>query len=83
MAFWVLENTKHGYAKVHRADCGCCKDGKGPGSDHTGQWHGPFATYIEALAAAKNTKKRDIAPCKLCHPQLTSNKIHRKFKENP
>ena len=69
MSFWVLENTLHAYAKIHRAECGCCKDGKGPRTNHIGRWNGPFITYIDALAAAKNTKRRYIDPCKLCHPE--------------
>ena len=70
MSFWVLENTKHNYVKIHRAQCGCCRDGQGPRSGHTGRWLGPFATYTEARAAADNTKKRtDSIDCKLCNPR--------------
>ena len=70
MSFWVLENTKHNYAKIHRAECGCCKNGEGPRPGHTGRWHGPFATYTEALAVAKNTRRPgDSYGYRLCNPQ--------------
>ena len=73
MSFWVLENTKHNYAKIHRAECGCCKDGQGPRPGHTGLWLGSFATYTEALAAAENTKRHtDNVNCKKCKPQFSS-----------
>ena len=68
MTFWVLENKKHNYAKIHRGECGCCKDGQGPRPDHTGCWHGPFTEYKQALTTAKNIK-HDVSSCKLCKPQ--------------
>ena len=70
MSFWVLENTQHNYAKIHRAECGYCKDGQGPRLGHTGRWIGPFAPYAEALAAAKDTRRHtDSVNCKGCKPQ--------------
>ena len=73
MSFWVLGNTKHNYAKIHRAECGCCKDGQGPRLGHTGLLLGSFATYTEALAAAKSTKRHtDNVNCKKCKPQFSS-----------
>ncbi len=70
MPFWVLENTNHNYVKIHRAECGCCKDGQGPRAGHTGLWLGPFANYTEALATARNTNRRSYSiDCRRCNPR--------------
>ncbi len=68
LSFWVLEHKKQSYAKVHKAECGCCKNGRGPKASHPGFWHGPFETYIEAQAAA-NKIRRYVDNCKLCKPE--------------
>jgi hypothetical protein len=67
MTFWVQENKKQCYAKVHRSTCSSCKNGKGP-KDNAGYWHGPFAEFNEAVEKAKSIKK-NIDNCKLCRPQ--------------
>jgi hypothetical protein len=70
MTFWVLENTMHNYAKIHLSDCGSCNNGQGPRIGHIGLWLGPFPTYSEALATAKNVRKAtDSYNCKKCKPQ--------------
>jgi hypothetical protein len=67
MSFWVLENTMRNYAKIHRAECGFCKNGQGPRPGHTRRWLGPFPTYAEALTAAKNARSATNSyNCKLC-----------------
>ena len=31
MPFWVVENTKHDYTMIHRAECGAARVGETPG----------------------------------------------------
>ena len=69
MEFWVYENTIHRKARVHRADCSFCSDGRGlHGSGHTpsGRWSGPFPNLDEATAAARKTQQDDIRACGIC-----------------
>jgi hypothetical protein len=43
--YWVDENWTHHYARVHRATCSNCNDGRGTQSADSGQnirWHGPY-----------------------------------------
>ena len=67
MRFWVLENTVHGYFRIHLADCRYCRQGQGPKPGHTGKWTG-FDTYEEALAYGQATGKR-FATGSCCHPE--------------
>jgi hypothetical protein len=65
MCFWVFENTKHYYIKIHAAGCHACTHTK---PTHTGRWQGPFESYTQALCWAKNSG-RNVDTCKFCHPQ--------------
>lgn len=67
MRFWVLENTKHNYARIHLADCRYCRNGQGPRPGHTGNWTG-FESYGAALVHAQSTNKR-LATCTCCQAE--------------
>ena len=63
--FWTYENFVHQYAKVHRAWCSHCKDGRGTYSatlGRAGQWLGPFANLEEAAQASSF----DTSACHFC-----------------
>src|SRR5436309_1399121 len=54
MAFWFHENVIYEGARIHRAACPQCNNGKGSdGSEsHVYRWVGPFRTYHSASRAA-------------------------------
>ncbi len=63
--FWTYENFVHQYAKVHRAWCSHCRDGRGTHSatlSRAGQWLGPFADRHEAAKASDF----DTSACHFC-----------------
>jgi hypothetical protein len=69
MEFWVYENTIHRKARIHRADCSFCSDGRGlhgGGQTVSGKWFGPFPDLDGAVAAARNTRQDDIRACGVC-----------------
>jgi len=62
-AYWIYENwAASDAARIHRAACGFCKNGKGchktKHGNRNGMWHGPYKTLQAARAAANmlNTK---------------------------
>jgi hypothetical protein len=70
MTFWVYENWTHRRARVHKATCGCCKNGTGvhdQDSGRNGKWHGPYGDGDMALAGAQLLAQRDTALCGNCH----------------
>ncbi|MCY3646451.1 MAG: hypothetical protein OXH07_05720 [Chloroflexi bacterium] len=72
MNWWVYEDDATSWARVHRAICAHCNDGRG----HYGtrrpdnRWHGPFPTREEAIEKALSTGKRDVKGCGTCLPEL-------------
>jgi hypothetical protein len=69
MEFWVYENTIHRKARVHRADCSFCSDGRGihgGGQTISGRWFGPFPDLDSAVATARNTRQGDVRACGVC-----------------
>ena len=77
--FWTYENFPNQYARAHNANCSFCNNGKGvhrtQSSDH-GQWHGPFTTLEEALAASAT----DVQQCAMC---LGRREPHRPRAKRP
>jgi hypothetical protein len=78
MSFWVLENDKGGYAKIHLETCHTCnrKYGLKPGNNGSGfnhstnhngnrRWTGPFSSFEEAMIWAKEVRKH-VDVCKFC-----------------
>lgn len=68
MEFWIYQNHLHGYVKVHRADCGHCRNGRGSHGTHSkryGEWVGAFGSQKEACAAAARTGK-ELRPSRCC-----------------
>lgn len=71
MTFWVFLNRSHKYAKVHRADCIFCDQGRG--LHHRGtasaasSWLGPFGSFREAMDTAVATG-REASTCSNCTP---------------
>ena len=70
MSFWVLENRKSGYAKIHLAHCHTCNNGHGPkpGTNGNGSWKGPFSCFNDAFTWAKSARKY-VDSCKFCNPK--------------
>lgn len=69
LKFWVYENTVHRKARVHRAGCSFCSDGRGlhgAGQTLSGKWFGPFPDLDGAVAAAHGTRQDDIRVCSVC-----------------
>ena len=71
----VFEDNKR--VRIHRGDCGTCKDGRGRGllgSTEGRVWHGGYRSYGEALTKAKEIGKGKGARinCALCHPQYSA-----------
>jgi len=76
LRFWIYENwTAENKARIHRADCTHCNDGRGIHPDkeegRNGQWDGPYLTYSEAIEKARQLRQlegRVISDCKKCQP---------------
>lgn len=67
--YYVYDNWTNKYAKVHKANCGYCNEGKGfhkDTSDTNGQWLGSFKDRQEAELEAQKTKRRTISNCLRC-----------------
>jgi hypothetical protein len=75
--FHFYENWTNTYALVHRGSCPFCNRGRGTqgrGSETaSGKWHGPFGTFDEAVALAREAIKvyRNrsvwiVRPCGTC-----------------
>ena len=65
--YWTYENWVHKYARVHRADCAHCNDGRGShGADlsHAGRWLGPYEQFVSASRASEY----EALPCGHCSP---------------
>ena len=80
--FWTYENFPNQYARAHNANCSFCNNGKGvhrtQSSDH-GQWHGPFTTLEEALAASAT----DVQQCAMCLGRRESHRPRAKRPSTP
>jgi hypothetical protein len=71
MAYFVYENWTHDRARIHRAHCGYCNDGRGTqpsDSGRNGKWHGPYDDRDLAFRVAKNLRRVDTQPCGICAP---------------
>jgi hypothetical protein len=67
--YWVHENWTHDYARVHKAECSHCNDGRGTQPSDSGQntkWHGPFSKRDEAYEAARRLQATDARGCTVC-----------------
>ena len=65
--YWVYASDLHHSAKVHKADCVNCKDGKGRagGAAKSGVWHG-CATLDDAMRLAQNLHPENNTICRIC-----------------
>lgn len=66
--FWIYQNWIHQRARLHRATCSHCKNGKGTqGSSNsvTGEWK-PFAREEDAKAFLAASKFDDAKLCSVC-----------------
>lgn len=71
MSFYVYENWTHDRARIHRAICGYCNDGRGTqvsSAERNGKWHGPFSDSDTATRVAASLKRTDTKPCRTCAP---------------
>jgi hypothetical protein len=67
--YWVYENWRRKRARMHRADCASCNDGKGKqpeDSGRSGHWLGPFSEREAAVTALGNTGFVDRGICPFC-----------------
>ena len=72
-------NFKKRVIKIHKADCGICKNGKGKNGDEysneKGFWAGPFEKYHDTVLAlekliSKFNSKVNFGNRKFCNPQI-------------
>jgi hypothetical protein len=70
MTYRVYENwtVRPDKAIVHRSDCPYADGGPPRPPTKNGRWHGPFATYQQALEAAQGTGREDVRGCRQCNP---------------
>ena len=69
--YYVYENWTHKRARVHRAGCSYCNNGRGTqpsDSGQNGKWHGPFKDRDDAFAKLKSTGQVDAKGCASCAP---------------
>jgi hypothetical protein len=67
-SYWAQEDWPTRTARVHRAECRYCNNGRGWDPNRTGRnnaWYGPYATPEEARAACRRAPAR---PCAVCMP---------------
>jgi hypothetical protein len=50
--FWIFEDKLNKRIRIHRAECGTRKGADGQPQEGRA-WHGPYASYDEALCQAK------------------------------
>jgi hypothetical protein len=68
--FWAYEDWPTAHARIHRSDCGFCKQGNGlngGGDGHNCAWYGPYSSVDEARAACRRFTPRG---CYWCLPQV-------------
>jgi hypothetical protein len=68
-AFYVYENWTNKRARLHRADCSHCNDGRGSqvgSGEKNGRWHGPFCSIEEARGQLGDLTYHDKAECRAC-----------------
>ncbi len=65
MNYLVVEDRPHRSAVVHRVGCNRARDYE-RSAPRGEEWHGPFSTEVNALAAAKRTKLTTIRSCHCC-----------------
>lgn len=75
MNYYVSHMSPHRRARVHKASCPDCRDGRGQEGQHrTGSgatgWDGPFSTLAEAeqFMAAQFPTFKDTGKCGRCKP---------------
>lgn len=71
MRFYVYENWTLDRARLHRAECGHCNDGRGTqasDSGKNGRWHGPYDDRNLALRVMTRLKRADSKTCGNCAP---------------
>lgn len=70
--YWVFENTRGNYVRIHAGECHLCRAGQGRSRGRAGQWHGPFSTYSEAHEMAAGSGRElgaGTGNCKVCKPE--------------
>lgn len=68
--YWVYEDDPTNRARVHKATCRFCNQGRGlHGSRFAdNRWHGPFLTREEAFSKLRATGRSNADGCKVCNP---------------
>ena len=72
MTYWVYEDDRTNWVRVHEAKCRYCNDGKGIKGSRLpdNRWHGPFENDQEAITKAVSTGRRDVKGCGWCLQSL-------------
>lgn len=68
--YWVYEDGPTNRARIHKAACRFCNDGRGLHISRLpdNRWIGPLESAEVALEVALDTERKDIAECKFCRP---------------
>ena len=64
--WWVYEDDTATHARVHRASCWHCNNGRGHSRRPSKRWHGPYASEAEALRLAVRLRPNDARVCNRC-----------------
>lgn len=72
MNYYIYHDKVTRSAKLHRGDCGACKEGKwmhGHQNPRENEWYGPFASRHDAQRHAQQVGVMTIlTDCGLCKP---------------
>ena len=70
VAYWVYEDGPTNRARIHKATCRFCDNGRGLHGSRLpdNRWIGPLESSEVALEVALDTERKDIAECKFCRP---------------
>ncbi len=64
--WWVYEDDIAAHARVHKASCWHCNNGRGHSRLPSNRWHGPYASEAEALRLAVRLWPDDARVCNRC-----------------
>lgn len=79
MAYYIYRNwVAEKKARIHKAECGHCKNGKGchenPRGNKNGEWSKRFKSFKDAENDAKKLykgKRLKLKYCSRCKPQIS------------
>ena len=68
MTYRVYEDDLTNRARIHKAGCNRCNDGRGIKGERLpdNRWHGPYRSKQEAINRALETGRQDARGCWFC-----------------